>query len=88
MRNGEEDDQKEMFEYSPGYDDDDEWVNMENGDQTAASESSMEDYSRTCSSSSDLVDDASSTNCKGPLYELSQLMAQLPIKLVHIHIYI
>ncbi|KAK8366788.1 hypothetical protein V6Z11_A02G140600 [Gossypium hirsutum] len=64
MRNGEEDDQKEMFDYSPGYDDD-ELMNMEN----------------------DLVDDASSsstsilsTNCKGPLYELSQLMAQLPIK--------
>ncbi|XP_052876865.1 protein OXIDATIVE STRESS 3-like isoform X2 [Gossypium arboreum] len=86
MRNGEEDDQKEMFDYSPGYDDD-ELMNMENGDQTATSKSSMEDYSRTCSSSSDLVDDASSsstsilsTNCKGPLYELSQLMAQLPIK--------
>ncbi|MBA0761213.1 hypothetical protein Gotri_023891, partial [Gossypium trilobum] len=63
-------------------------MNMENVDQTATSESSMEDYSRTCSSSSDPVDDASSsstsilsTNCKGPLYELSQLMAQLPIKL-------
>ncbi|MFQ6623837.1 hypothetical protein Gotur_004419 [Gossypium turneri] len=78
---------KKCFEYSPGYDDD-ELMNMENGDQTATSESSMEDYSRTCSSSSDLVDDASSsstsilsTNCKGPLYELSQLMAQLPINL-------
>ncbi|MBA0582063.1 hypothetical protein Gorai_024215 [Gossypium raimondii] len=26
-------------------------MNMENGDQTATSESSMEDYSRNCSSS-------------------------------------
>ncbi|MBA0851290.1 hypothetical protein Goshw_017014, partial [Gossypium schwendimanii] len=53
---------KKCFEYSPGYDDD-ELMNMENGDQTATSESSMEDYSRsTCSSSSDLVDDASSSS--------------------------
>ncbi|XVF74494.1 hypothetical protein PTKIN_Ptkin13bG0114900 [Pterospermum kingtungense] len=57
-----------------------------------ASESSLGEYSRTShegstSSSSDLVDDASSstsnsssTNSNGPLYELSELMAQLPVK--------
>lgn len=40
---------------------------------------------RSTSSSSDLVDDASSSSCSsshsnGPLFELSELMAQLPIK--------
>lgn len=46
--------------------------------------------SNRSSSSSDLVDDASSSSCSsssahdhnGPLFELSELMAQLPIKLV------
>ncbi|XP_022715052.1 uncharacterized protein LOC111274574 isoform X1 [Durio zibethinus] len=73
------------------------WMNMEDDDinnidddVTATSESSLGEYSRSSqgsiSSSSDLVDDASSstsnssTNCNGPLYELSELMAQLPIK--------
>ncbi|XWS12009.1 hypothetical protein CRYUN_Cryun37aG0053400 [Craigia yunnanensis] len=66
------------------------WMNMEDDDVTTTSESSLGEYSRTSqgstSSSSDLVDDASSstsnssTNCNGPLYELSELMAQLPIK--------
>ncbi|XVF26862.1 hypothetical protein REPUB_Repub14bG0056100 [Reevesia pubescens] len=68
------------------------WMNM---DVTTTSESSLGEYSRSnsqgsTSSSSDLLDDASSssstsnssssTNCNGPLYELSDLMAQLPIK--------
>ena len=72
------------------------WMNMEDDDinidddVTTTSESSLGEYSRTSqgsTSSSDLVDDASSstsnsssTNCNGPLYELSELMAQLPIK--------
>ncbi|XP_007024332.2 PREDICTED: uncharacterized protein LOC18596034 [Theobroma cacao] len=57
---------------------------------TTTSESSLGEYSRTSqgstSCSSDLVDDASSstsnssTICNGPLYEMSELMAQLPIK--------
>ncbi|XWS18941.1 hypothetical protein CRYUN_Cryun32bG0088100 [Craigia yunnanensis] len=70
---------------------DHQWMNMEDDDDvTTTSESSLGEYSRTSqgstSSSSDLVDDASSstsnssTNCNGPLYELSELMAQLPIK--------
>ncbi|XVF86717.1 hypothetical protein PTKIN_Ptkin18bG0064300 [Pterospermum kingtungense] len=69
------------------------WMNMENDendDITTTSESSLGEYSSTSqgsTSSSDLVDDASSptsnsssTNSNGPLYELSELMAQLPIK--------
>ncbi|XWS16278.1 hypothetical protein CRYUN_Cryun34aG0071500 [Craigia yunnanensis] len=71
--------------------DHDHWMNMEDDDDvTTTSESSLGEYSRTSqasTSSSDLVDDASSstsnsssTNCNGPLYELSELMAQLPIK--------
>ncbi|XVF24889.1 hypothetical protein REPUB_Repub13aG0166500 [Reevesia pubescens] len=71
-------------------------INMEDvdniDDKTTTSESSLGEYSRTnsqgsTSSSSDMVDDASSstsnsssTNSNGPLYELSELMAQLPIK--------
>ena len=69
-----------------------QWMNMEDddGDVTTTSESSLGEYSITSqgstSSSSDLVDDSSSstsnssTDCNGPLYELSELMAQLPIK--------
>ncbi|XVE88801.1 hypothetical protein DITRI_Ditri19aG0097800 [Diplodiscus trichospermus] len=70
------------------------WMNMEDDDDDVitTSESSLGVYSRTSqgstssSSAAELVDDASSstsnssTNCKGPLYELSELMAQLPIK--------
>lgn len=46
------------------------------------SESSFEDSVGTSSSSLDMVDDdaSSSSSSFGPLYELSQLMAQLPIK--------
>ncbi|XP_022721476.1 uncharacterized protein LOC111278958 [Durio zibethinus] len=71
-------------------------LNMEDDgdddDVTTTSESSLGEHSRTSqgsvTSSSDFVDDASSstsnsssTNClNGPLYELSELMAQLPIK--------
>ncbi|WRX26512.1 hypothetical protein QQP08_018999 [Theobroma cacao] len=65
------------------FDDDDDVI-------TTTSESSLGEYSRTSqgstSCSSDLVDDASSstsnssTICNGPLYEMSELMAQLPIK--------
>ncbi|OMO70951.1 hypothetical protein CCACVL1_18555 [Corchorus capsularis] len=61
---------------------------------SSSSESSMGEFSRTTtsqgstSSSSDLVDDASSSsnssinsnNNNGPLFQLSELMAQLPIK--------
>lgn len=62
-----------------------QWMNMEDDVITSSSESSsLGEYSRTSegstSTSSDLVDDASSTNSNGPLYELSELMAQLPIK--------
>ncbi|KAH9714052.1 hypothetical protein KPL71_020545 [Citrus sinensis] len=64
---------------------------MEGHDQATSSSSSLEDSSATngsSTSSSDLVDDASSTNSSsassnsnnGPLFELSELMAQLPIK--------
>lgn len=68
------------------------WMIMEGNDQATSSpssSSSLEDSSATngsSTSSSDLVDDASSTNSSssnsnnGPLFELSELMAQLPIK--------
>lgn len=69
------------------------WMIMEGHDQatSSSSSSSLEDSSATngsSTSSSDLVDDASSTNSSsassnsnnGPLFELSELMAQLPIK--------
>ncbi|ESR40098.1 hypothetical protein WN944_021950 [Citrus x changshan-huyou] len=67
------------------------WTIMEGHDQATSSSSSLEDSSATngsSTSSSDLVDDASSTNSSsassnsnnGPLFELSELMAQLPIK--------
>ncbi|KAL4367879.1 hypothetical protein GQ457_05G025200 [Hibiscus cannabinus] len=73
---GGEDDVKEVFFVDHHQNKE---INMEN-DETSACASSMED-----SSTSDMVDDASSssstcTNSNGPLYELSQLMAQLPIK--------
>ncbi|KAG8483370.1 hypothetical protein CXB51_022315 [Gossypium anomalum] len=63
------------------YDDDDDGI-------TSSSSSSFigDEYSRTCSSSSslDMVDDAasssSSSTIDGPLFHLSELMAQLPIK--------
>ncbi|KAK8670232.1 hypothetical protein V6N13_104991 [Hibiscus sabdariffa] len=81
---GGEDDVKELFQ-SPGFVDhhqnkdtqgDHQWTNMEDDETSAceSSSSSMED-----SPTSDMVDDASS-NSNGPLYELSQLMSQLPIK--------
>ncbi|XP_059318535.1 protein OXIDATIVE STRESS 3-like isoform X1 [Lycium ferocissimum] len=47
------------------------------------SESSFEDSAGTSSSSIDMVEDdasSSSSSSFGPLYELSELMAQLPIK--------
>ncbi|GMI73056.1 hypothetical protein HRI_000974900 [Hibiscus trionum] len=72
---------------------DQRWTNMENDDDdeisvfSSSSSSSMKDFSITYSSCSDMVDDASSSsysstsiNPNGPLYELSELMAQLPIK--------
>ncbi|TYI64560.1 hypothetical protein E1A91_D09G097100v1 [Gossypium mustelinum] len=62
------------------YDDDDD-------DGVTSSPSSSfigDEYSRTCSSSSslDMADDASSSSSTidGPLFHLSELMAQLPIK--------
>ncbi|XVE52011.1 hypothetical protein DITRI_Ditri02bG0086200 [Diplodiscus trichospermus] len=67
-----------------------QWMNMEDDVTTSTSESSLGEYSRnsqgsTSSISSDLLDDASSSpsnssSTNGPLYELSELMAQLPIK--------
>ncbi|GMI86081.1 hypothetical protein HRI_002277400 [Hibiscus trionum] len=85
---GGEDDLKALFR-SPGFADhhpnkdrqaDYQWTNMEDDDDGDETSSSMED-----SSTSDMADDASSsssasTDSNGPLYELSQLMAQLPIK--------
>ncbi|XP_022724339.1 uncharacterized protein LOC111281045 isoform X2 [Durio zibethinus] len=92
-------DLKEMFQVPAGFVEknqkhgDNHWMNMEeydHDDVITTSETSLGEYSRTSqgsTSSSDLVDDASSSstsnssaNCNGPLYELSQLMAQLPIK--------
>ncbi|KAJ4708555.1 Oxidative stress 3 [Melia azedarach] len=72
----------------------DKWVMNQGGDEICESvsiDSSLEDSTNSLSSSlcsSDLVEDASSsssTSCSssssnGPLYELSELMAQLPIK--------
>ncbi|KAH1091022.1 hypothetical protein J1N35_018279 [Gossypium stocksii] len=63
------------------YDDDDDGI-------TSSSSSSSfigDEYSRTCSSSSlDMADDASSSSSSsaidGPLFHLSELMAELPIK--------
>lgn len=66
--------------------DNDDWVIMEGYDDNnngGSSESSLEDSRASCGSmsSSDMVDDASSSShSSGPLYELSELMAQLPIK--------
>lgn len=66
--------------------DNDDWVIMEGYDDNnngGSSESSREDSRASCGSmsSSDMVDDASSSShSSGPLYELSELMAQLPIK--------
>ncbi|XP_039051745.1 uncharacterized protein LOC120193276 isoform X2 [Hibiscus syriacus] len=93
---GEEDDVKELFESPGFVDHhqkedrqrDHQWKNMENddGETSACESSSMEVSSTTRSSISDMIDDASSsssstsTNSNGPLYELSELMAQLPIK--------
>ncbi|KAK8479036.1 hypothetical protein V6N13_078025 [Hibiscus sabdariffa] len=61
------------------------WTNTEDDDDEtlifSSSSSTMKDSSVTCSSSSDMVDDASSSlSSNGPLYELSELMAQLPMK--------
>lgn len=60
---------------------------MKDGDDicgdSVCSGSSFEEDSATSmesSSSSDLVEDASSSSSSGPLYELSELMNQLPIK--------
>nr|XP_048323054.1 protein OXIDATIVE STRESS 3 LIKE 2-like [Ziziphus jujuba var. spinosa] len=70
------------------------WAIMDGDDASSSSSSSIGNSSSTCSnrsstSSSDLVDDAtssstpsssSSSHSNGPLFELSDLMAQLPIK--------
>lgn len=66
-------------------------VCMETGDDnsvsTGSSPADSENSVSSALSSSDLVEDASSAACSssssssnGPLYELSELMAQLPIK--------
>jgi|UniRef100_A0A2N9GRA7 hypothetical protein len=70
--------------------DDDSWVITEDHDNDnstmESSTSSLEDsrISSGSTSPSDMVDDASSyclsSHSSGPLYELSELMAQLPIK--------
>ncbi|CAK7356775.1 unnamed protein product [Dovyalis caffra] len=81
---------------APRYDDScaehkDQWVIMEGGggdddDNDTYNTSSLDNSSTTNGStisSSDMVDDASScssSNSNGPLYELSELMAHLPIK--------
>lgn len=60
-------------------------------DDAISTEASSEESNNSTQSSSDLVEDASSstsysssslssTSSNGPLYELSELMAQLPIK--------
>lgn len=61
------------------------WMMLENGDDDFNSDSTSS--SSSSFSSSDVVDDASSSSSTssssssyGPLYELSELMAQLPIK--------
>ncbi|KAE8705864.1 Arginyl-tRNA synthetase, class Ic isoform 1 [Hibiscus syriacus] len=51
---------------------------MEGDDDSSSHGENSSENSNSSTSSSDLVDDASS--CNGPLYELSDLMAQLPIR--------
>uniref|UniRef100_A0A5B7CDM1 Oxidative stress 3 n=1 Tax=Davidia involucrata TaxID=16924 RepID=A0A5B7CDM1_DAVIN len=65
----------------------DQWVIMEGGDDISDSisvEDSFEDSTNSAvsSSSSDIAEDATSSTSPsyGPLYELSELMNQLPIK--------
>ncbi|KAL7586957.1 protein OXIDATIVE STRESS 3 [Lactuca sativa] len=64
-----------------------QWVLMEAKDDVCKyglMESDSEDLSFESSSSSEMIDDASSSSSSssscGPLFELSELMAQLPIK--------
>ncbi|KAA8534891.1 hypothetical protein F0562_029893 [Nyssa sinensis] len=68
-----------------------QWVIMEGGDDDICDSISMEEsfedstnYSVVSSSSSDVVEEATSSTSSspsyGPLYELSELMNQLPIK--------
>ncbi|KAG6733577.1 hypothetical protein I3842_01G231600 [Carya illinoinensis] len=73
-------------------DDDDNNININNNYGGSSASNSLEDSSASLGSisSSDMVDDASSTSnscsssshssVSGPLYELSELIAQLPIK--------
>lgn len=71
------------------HDNGDENNDENNGELSASSlEDSRASSEGSTSSSSDMVDDASSPNsfsfssahASGPLFELSELMAQLPIK--------
>ncbi|KAK8592577.1 hypothetical protein V6N13_063150 [Hibiscus sabdariffa] len=86
---GEEDDVKYMSDFSSFVDHHHQKNKrkVDDEDETSifsSSSSSIKDSSVTCSSSSDMMDDASSSlyssNSNGPLYELSELMVQLPIK--------
>ncbi|KAE8682822.1 Arginyl-tRNA synthetase, class Ic isoform 1 [Hibiscus syriacus] len=53
---------------------------MEGDDSSSSLGENSSENSISSTSSSDLVEDASSSSSNGPLYELSDLMAQLPIR--------
>ncbi|KAH6779043.1 hypothetical protein C2S52_010280 [Perilla frutescens var. hirtella] len=57
-----------------------QWAAIEEDEHCASSSINDSMSSTAAAPPSDLADDASSSSSRGPLYELADLMAQLPIK--------